>query len=81
MQEILSEIISLMVGGVSGIAEGVGQGFSTFAQNIMIVSGADGAQALSTFGAFIAIFAGISLMLGLIRWVLNFLTSLGARNR
>lgn len=80
MEGILSEIISLMVGGVSGIAEGIGQGFSTFAQNIMIVQGTDGNQ-LSTFGAFIAIFAGISLMLGLIRWVLNFMTSLGSRNR
>lgn len=79
MQAILSEIISLMTGGITGIAEGVGTGFSEFATAIML-SGTD-TQQLSVFGAFIAIFAGISLALGLIRWVLNFLTSLGARNR
>lgn len=80
MDAILTEIISLMTGGITGVAEGVGTGFSEFATAIML-SGAEGSQSLSVFGAFIAIFAGISLALGLVRWVLNFLTSLGARNR
>lgn len=80
MSAVLNEIITLMVGGVQGIAEGIGEGFSTFASSIML-TGEAGAETLSVFGSFIAIFAGISLMLGLIRWVLNFLTSLGARNR
>ena len=80
MQGILSEIIELLTGGITGVAEGIGAGFSTLAENIFLVSSTDGAQTLSVFGSIVVIFAGISLALGLIRWVLNFITSLGAKN-
>lgn len=80
MQAILTEIISLLTGGITGVAEGIGQGFSTLAENIFLVAGTDGGQTLSVFGALVVVFAGISLALGLIRWVLNFITSLGAKN-
>lgn len=79
--EILTEIISILVGGITGIAEGVGTGLSTLAQNIFLQSGTDGAQTLSVMGTLIVVFAGISLAMGLCRWVLNFVSSLGARNR
>lgn len=80
MSGILTEIIELLTGGITGVAEGIGTGFSTLAQNIFLVAGTDGAQTLSVFGSIVVIFAGISLALGLIRWVLNFITSLGAKN-
>lgn len=73
---LLTEIIGLLVGGISGIAEGVGQGLSTLASAIFLT--AEGA--LSVFGTLIIIFAGISLAMGLCRWVVNFVTSLGSRN-
>lgn len=77
---ILTEIINLLVGGISGVATGIGQGLSTLAQSVFLdTSGAT--PVLSAFGALVVIFAGISLAIGLCRWVVNFVTSLGARNR
>lgn len=77
---IISEIIQILTGGITGVAEGVGTGLSTLAQNIFL-SGTGETQTLSVMGTLIVVFAGISLALGLCRWVLNFVTSLGARNR
>lgn len=80
MSGILSEIITLMVDGISGIAQGVGGGLSTLATSIFL-TGSGESQSLSVFGSLVVVFAGISLAIGLSRWVLNFVTSLGARNR
>lgn len=84
MTAILTEIIELLVGGITGVAKGIGSGLSDLAQSIFLTttgSGADATTSLSVFGALIIIFAGISLAIGLSRWVVNFCTSLGARNR
>lgn len=80
MTAILQEIVQLMVSGITQFAIGFGQGLGALATNIFITEGTDGAQTLSTMGGLIVIFAGISLTIGLSRWVLNFVTSLGARN-
>lgn len=82
--QIMQSIIEILVGGISGVAEGVGEGLSTLAQSIFLQTTGDGAEAtteLSTFGVLIVVFAGISLAIGLCRWVVNFISSLGARNR
>lgn len=78
--EILTQIIEILVGGITGIATGIGGGLSTLVQSIFLTSGGEGATTLSTFGIMVIVFAGISLAIGLSRWVLNFLTSLGSRN-
>lgn len=80
MSNILSQIVTLLVGGITGVAEGIGGGLSTLATSIFMVEGTSGNE-LSVMGSLIVIFAGISLAIGLSRWVLNFCTSLGARNR
>lgn len=80
MSGILSEIIQLMVGGITGIATGVGAGLSTLASSVFLDTTGD-TPVLSVFGALVVIFAGISLAIGLCRWVVNFVTSLGQRNR
>ena len=81
MAAILSEIVSILTGGITGVASGVGQGVSTLVQDIFITG--EGTQAspyaLSVFGGVIVVFAGIALAIGLCRWVMNFLTSLGAK--
>lgn len=74
---LMTEIISILISGISGIASGIGSGLSTLCTSIFL--GADGG--LSVFGSLIVIFAGISLAIGLSRWVVNFVSSLGARNR
>lgn len=81
MSSILSEIVSILTGGITGVASGVGSGVSTLVQDIFVTG--EGTQAspyaLSTFGGIVVVFAGISLAIGLCRWVMNFLTSLGAK--
>lgn len=76
---IMSAIIEILVGGITGVATGIGTGLSTLASSIFL-TGEGNAQTLSTFGILIVCFAGIALAVGLCRWVVNFLTSLGARN-
>ena len=78
MSAILSEIVSILTGGITGVASGVGQGVSTLVSDIFITTN-EGVQSLSTFGGIIVVFAGVSLAIGLCRWVMNFLTSLGAK--
>lgn len=77
---VVTQIVEILVSGITGIATGVGQGLSKLAENIFFVTSGD-TQTLSIMGILIVAFAGISLAIGLCRWVLNFLTSLGARNR
>lgn len=82
--QIMEAIIQILVGGISGVATGIGQGLSTLAQSVFLQTTGEGAQAvtsLSTFGVLVVVFAGISLAIGLSRWVVNFVASLGARNR
>lgn len=79
--EILTEIIGILTGGIVGVAEGAGAGLSTLAQSIFLRTAEGGGTTLSVMGTLIVVFAGISLALGLMRWVLNFVSSLGARNR
>lgn len=81
MTTILTEIISLLVAGISGLATGIGEGLSNLVQSIFLTVGESGAiEGLSTFGGLIVVFAGVSLAIGLSRWVLNWVTSLGASN-
>lgn len=77
---IVSEIIGTLTSGITGVATGVGSGLSTLAQNIFMTGTGD-TQSISTFGTLIIVFCAISLGLTLCRWMVNFVTSLGNRNR
>lgn len=77
---LITAIIEILVGGITGVATGVGTGLSTLASSIFL-TGTGETQTISTFGVLIVCFAGISLALSLCRWVVNFLSSLGSRNR
>lgn len=78
MTAILKQIIEILVGGITGIASGVGSGLTALAQSIFIGTEAG---TLTVFGGLVVVFAGISLAIGLCRWVVNWITSLGSRNR
>lgn len=78
MTEILKQIIEILVGGITGIASGIGSGLTALAQSIFL--GAEPGT-LTVFGGLVVVFAGISLAIGLCRWVVNWITSLGSRNR
>ena len=78
MSSILTEIVGLLVGGISGIATGVGSGVSSLVNSIFI-DATGTTPVLTAFGGIVVVFAGVSLAIGLCRWVMNFLTSLGAK--
>lgn len=82
--QIMQSIIEILVGGITQVAQGIGSGLSTLAQSVFLQTTGAGDSAtttLSTFGVLIVVFAGISLAIGLSRWVVNFVASLGSRNR
>lgn len=80
MTELLQEIVTLLTAGITQLATGIGSGLKSLVTSIFIEVGTDGAQTLSTFGGIVVVFAGISLAIGLCRWVMSFVTSLGAFN-
>lgn len=77
---ILQEMITLLTGGITGIAEGVGSGLQALATNMFLDTTQPESPTLSAFGGLVVIFGGVSLAIGLCRLVFHFITSLGARN-
>lgn len=81
---VVTSIIETLVAGITGIASGIGSGLSELVKSIFFTTTTTGdttTTTISVFGIMIVAFAGISLAIGLSRWVLQFLTSLGARNK
>lgn len=78
METILTEIIDLLIGGITGIAGGIGSGLSELVSSIFLDVGETGTvEGMSVFGGLIVVFAGVALAIGLSRWVVNWVTSLG----
>lgn len=78
MGAILDEIIGILVDGIEGIAGGIGSGLSSLVQQIFLSGGVDGEPyTLSVFGGLVIVFAGISLAIGLSRFIVNWVTSFG----
>lgn len=79
---ILTQIIQILVGGLSEMATGLGKGLNDLVTNLFIQTATEGgSQTLTVFGTVVVVFAGVGLAIGLSRWVVNFITSLGSRNR
>lgn len=76
MSAIVTEIISILTSGITGLASGIGSGLTSLVSSIFLETSGDTTK-LSTFGGVIIVFAGVSLAIGLSRWVTNWLTSLG----
>lgn len=78
MEAILQQIIEILVGGITGIAAGIGEGLSLLVQNIFLeVSETGDPTGLSVFGGVVVIFAGVALAIGLSRMVVTWIQSLG----
>lgn len=77
--QILTAIIELLVGGITGIASGIGQGLSTLVTDIFVTGTGttESPYALSVFGTVVVVFAGIALAIGLCRLVVKWVSSLG----
>lgn len=76
---LLTEILELLTGGFTTIATNMGAGISSMVTSIFM-TGAN-TWTLNVFGTLVVVFAAVALSLSLFRWVLNFVTSWGQRNR
>lgn len=76
---VMSAIISILVGGIAAMATGIGGGLSALVKAIFTVADpiTGAVTGLSTFGGVIIVFAGISLAVGISRFVVSWVTSLG----
>ncbi len=79
MTSVLSEIVGILVGGLTSMASGIAGGLNEMATKLFI-TGEAGQEKLSTFGGIVAIFGGIALAVGLTTLVTKWIMSLGGRN-
>lgn len=78
MGAALSEFVETLVGGIGGIAEGIGTGVNNYVQDLFLKVDESGAvTGLSTFGGVVAIFGGIALAVGLTTLIFNWIRSIG----
>lgn len=76
MENVLTEIIGLLVGGIKGIASGIGSGLQELVKQIFLDTSGDTTK-LSVYGGVICVFAGVSLAVGLSRMIVTWVSSLG----
>lgn len=75
---LLEQMVTVLVGGISGIATGIGSGLNELVSAIFLTTDTtSGETELSIYGTVILVFAGIGLSIGLSRLVVSWLTSLG----
>lgn len=80
MAQLLNQIVELLVGGITGMATGLGRGINQYVSDLFIVTSEGGVMSLSSFGGMVAIFGGIALAVGITRRIFNWLISLGGRH-
>lgn len=73
-QQLLTQIIQLLFGGVTETATALGSGISSFI-TALVYTGSGDSQTISAFFTIVLVFAGVSLALGLGYWAISFLTS------
>lgn len=84
MTSLLTEIIQLLVGGITELGKGIGAGLNNAVTSLFLVTSGDGSSAttkLSVFGGLVVIFAAIALAVGLTKLVYHFVTSLGGTGK
>ena len=80
LEAVLNDIISLLTGGLTGMATGIGGGLKDLVTEIFLETGTDGVvTGMSIVGGVVAIFGGISLAVTLSYAVTRWITSLGAK--
>lgn len=78
MAKVLTDFLSILVGGIITLAEGIASGVVAMTKALFLEVGENGAvTGLSVFGGVIAIFAGIALAIGITTRVYLWVTSLG----
>lgn len=80
MVAIVEEIVSGLTSGITGMAEGIGSGLQELVSNVFLTLSETGEiTGLSTTGVVVIAFAGVALAVGLSKFVVKWVMSLGAR--
>lgn len=77
MNGVLSEFTSTLVGGITSIASGIGEGVNQYVEDLFFKMNGDVVDGLSTFGGTVAIFGGVALAVGLTTLIFNWIRSIG----
>lgn len=78
MQQVLTDFINLLTGGISNMASGIGSGLQEAVTKMFLETDGQGAiTGLSTFGGVVAIFGGIALAVGFTTLIFHWVTSIG----
>lgn len=79
MTSLLNEIIEILVGGISSIGSGIGSGLQALVTDIFVTGSGttDSPYKLSVYGGVIVVFSGIALAVGLSRFIVSWISSLG----
>lgn len=77
MLAVLQEFVSILVGAIVSLGEGIATGVSAMASALFLEVTEGTVTGLSIFGGCIAIFAGLGLAVGITTRVFTWITSLG----
>lgn len=78
MSEVLKSFIQIFISGLTDFAKGIGAAINdTVASMFLVTNEAGTVTGLSTFGGVLAIFAGISLAVGITKLIFHFVKGLG----
>lgn len=78
MVNALQDFVDLLVGGVTNMAGGLGEGINSYVTDLFFKTGADGVvEGLSNFAGITGIFGGVALAVGITSMLFMFVRSLG----
>lgn len=77
MATVLQEFISILVSGITSLAQGIAGGVVAMAKALFLEETEGVVSGLSVFGGIVAIFAGLALAISITTRVYTWVTSLG----
>lgn len=81
LEACLQDMMSLLTGGIRGIAPAIGGGLKDLVTEVFLETGADGqVQGISVVAGVACCFGGIALCVGLSSRVVAWVTNLGGGN-
>ena len=77
---LVTEIVEILVAGISELGSGIGSGITNFVQSLAFVTVGEGTSAttsISPYFVLVLVFAGVALAVGLTTRIFTWLSSLG----